>query len=568
MPALGLGEVLQVRPPPDVEGVDHLLPRIGDLRSRLTEPIVMSLSKRVACLSGAAVSVLSLPAAALDGPIACSNLASSYQAPDVVITSATEVPEVTTGSAAAPAHCDVRGAIRGNIKFALFLPVEWNGRFQMVGNGGKAGSISISAMRDGLRLGYASSSTDTGHDSTIAAEGGARFGNNALFGEDREIDFGWRAVHLTAVTSKDIIAAHYGMETTYAYWNGCSTGGRQGLMEAQRFPNDFDGYIIGAPVYDYTGQQMTAPAMLAPLYSHIPPVRPVDGPLISAVTRNMIGSVVYNGLVNFFPGCDGLDGLVDGQLRNPLRCDFDPARHVPICSETSGSACLTPNELAALQKIYAGKEPFVPGVPVGSENTAGGWSQWILPDSLTGTPALHTVIADAFEWLMFKPDRPGFDYLAKWDWNVHPFQMKHAERTYNATDPDLRHVMARGKKIIMYHGWADPGANPIRSIRYRDAVVQFMENQFGAGRGTELTDGFLKLYLVPGMAHCGGGVGHSTVDWLTPLVNWVENDVEPLGIVGSLGTSTRPHCPYPREAVYDGSGDPNHAASFVCTNVD
>jgi len=505
-------------------------------------------------------------------PLACAELAAEYEARDVVIVSATEVPEVTTGNNAAPAHCDVRGTISDNIKFALFLPVEWNGRFQMVGNGGKAGSISIGDMRIALRLGYASSSTDTGHDNAIQAEGGARFGNDAVFGKEREIDFGWRAVHLTAKTSKDVIRAHYAHKPKYSYWNGCSTGGRQGLMEAQRFPDDFDGYIVGAPVYDYTGQQMAAPAMLRPLYSRIPPQSPADGPVISAAKRNMIGAAVY-------ARCDALDGVVDGQLRNPLKCEFDPAVHIPACSETSGPSCLTPMELAALQEIYAGKEPFVPGAPVGSENINGGWSTWILPNSATGTPLLHGVIADAFEWLMFTPDRPGYDYLSQWDWSIEPFQMREAKKIYNATDPDLRELLRSGKKIVMYHGWGDPGANPVRSIRYRESVIDFLDDRHGHGHGHQrhgknyrhgeaLTDSFLKLYLVPGMAHCGGGVGHSTVDWLTPLVNWVEHRVEPQAIIGAKTGSTRPHCPYPEEAVYDGVGDPNDAARFSCRQLD
>jgi feruloyl esterase len=385
-------------------------------------------------------------------------------------------------------------------------------------------------------------------------------------------------VHLTARTSKDIIEKHYAREPRYSYWNGCSTGGRQGLMEAQRFPEDFDGYIIGAPVYDYTGQQMTAPAYLRPLYTRIPPASAADGPVLSAAKRNMIGAAVY-------ARCDALDGLVDGQLRNPLACDFDPALHVPACGPTPGPDCLTAAELAAVQEIYAGKEPFVPGVPKGSESIAGGWSSWILPNSPTGTPLLHSVIADAFEWLMFTPDRPGFDYLATWDWGVEPFQMDMAERIYNATDPDLREVLRRKSKILMYHGWGDPGANPVRSIRYREAVVDFMDRRHHhdddhhhhkhkkhSSRGERITDSFLKLYLVPGMAHCGGGVGHSSVDWLTPLVDWVERRIEPHAIVGSRtvsgATSTRPHCPYPEEAVYDGAGDPNDAASFTCQSPD
>jgi hypothetical protein len=496
-------------------------------------------------------------------PIACAQLVSDYDGSDVVIISATEVPEVTSGGNAAPAHCDVRGTISDNIKFAVFLPVDWNGRFQMVGNGGKAGSISLGDMRVALRLGYAAASTDTGHDNAIQAEGGARFGNDALFGKEREIDFGWRAVHLTAVASKDILKAHYARKQSYSYWNGCSTGGRQGLMEAQRFPDDFDGYIIGAPVYHYTGQQMNAPAMLRPLYSRIPPTGPADGPVISAAKRNMIGAAVY-------ARCDAQDGVADGQIRNPLRCDFDPAVHIPVCSASTEPNCLTPTELAALQEIYAGKEPFVPGTPVGSENIPGGWSTWLLPNSPTGTPQLHSVIADAFEWLMFTPDRPGYDYLSQWDWNVEPFQMHGAEQIYNATDPDLSRILLAGKKILMYHGFNDPGANPVRSIRYREAVVDHFS--FGRDRlrflGEWFTDRFLKLYMVPGMAHCGGGVGHSTVDWLTPLVNWVEHDDEPRAIVGAKTGSTRPHCPYPEEAVYDGAGDVNLAASYSCKKVD
>jgi feruloyl esterase len=539
----------------------------------------MSISAaRVAGLALLSFAISPQPLLAHDRPIACADLAAQYHARDVVIASATEVPEVPTGPTAAPAHCDVRGAISDNIKFALFLPVEWNGRFQMVGNGGKAGSISIGDMRAALRLGYASSSTDTGHDASLPDEGGARFGNDALFGKEREIDFGWRAIHLTARTSKNIIEEHYAKRARYSYWNGCSTGGRQGLMEAQRFPEDFDGYIIGAPVYDYTGQQMTAPAYLRPLYTRIPPATPADGPVLSPAKRNLIGTAVY-------ARCDAYDGLVDGQLRNPLKCDFDPAVHVPACGATPGPDCLTAAELAAAKEIYAGKEPFVPGVPFGSESIPGGWSSWILPNSPTGTPLLHSVIADAFEWLMFTPDRPGFNYLQTWDWAVEPFQMDLAERIYNATDPDLRDVKRRKSKILMYHGWHDPGANPVRSIRYRDAVVDFMgkvdddddddgdrKRDKRRAKGDRITDSFLKLYLVPGMAHCGGGVGHSSVDWLTPLVDWVERRVEPHAIVGSRTvagvTSTRPHCPYPQEAVHDGVGNPNDAASFSCQKVD
>jgi Tannase and feruloyl esterase len=500
----------------------------------------------------------------------CTDLPFAYTAADVELTSATLVAAVAGRN---PEYCDVRGTINRHIKFAVFLPTEWNQRFQMVGNGGKAGTISLSDMATAVANGFATSSTDTGHDAASPIEGGSRFGNDAIFGKEREIDFGWRAVHLTAKVSKDIITTYYvKRKLNYSYWNGCSTGGRQGLMEAQRFPDDFDGYLVGAPVYNYTGQQMSAPATLTPLYKRIPPTSTSDGPVISPAKRNMIGAAVY-------ARCDALDGLVDGQIRNPLTCDFDPARHIPACSATSGPACLTSTELAALQQVYAGKEPFVPAPIKGAESIPGGWSSWILPNNnpvtgAPGTPLLHSVIADAFEWLMFNPDRPGFDYLTQFDWNADPFLMHEAEQIFNATDPDLRDVMHKGKKILMYHGFSDPGANGVRTIRYREAVIAFMNEHLGNAHGHHktlgetFTDRFLRLYMVPGMAHCGGGVGHSNVDWLTPLMHWVEDGAAPEAIVGTKPgtTSTRPHCPYPQEAVYNG-GDPNVASSFSCRTL-
>lgn len=492
-------------------------------------------------------------------PIPCVKLAERYQAQDaqlqaerVMITSAQMVAAIPNGSATTPAYCDVRGTISGNIQFALQLPARWNGRFQMVGNGGKAGNLELSDMAAALKLGYAAASTNTGHDNSVAGEGGAQFGNDAIFGKEREIDFGYRAVHLTAVAAKEIVEAHYPKPIAYSYWNGCSTGGRQGLMEAQRYPGDFDGYAIGSPVYNYSGQQMTAPAVLQPLYRKLPATAPEDGPILSPAKRDMVGQAVY-------ARCDAIDGLVDGQLRNPLACDFDPARDIPSCSAGSDENCLTNAELTALQAVYAGKPPYVPPMPVGSENTPGGWSTWVLPNSRggnPGTPLLHPIMVDAFEYLMFNPDKPGFDYLTQFDWDIHPHQMTEAEQIYNATDPDLRDFIDSGRKVIMYHGWGDAGANPLRSIHYRQAVAGMV--------GEGYLDQFLKLYMVPGMGHCGGGQGHSEIDWLTPLVNWVEKGQQPEEVVGAVGTSTRPHCPYPEEAVYDGTGDPNQAASFSC----
>jgi len=515
-------------------------------------------SGKAALVLGFAASLVFCATASAKGPVSCESLAFKYQAKDVFLGSSTLVYATSTD----PEYCDVVGAIRGNINFELFLPTDWNGRFQMVGNGGKAGTISTGDMRTALRLGYASSSTDTGHN--LANSGpGSQFGSDP----EKEIDFGWRAVHLTAETSKDIVKSYYGVKPHYSYWVGCSTGGRQGLMEAQRFPGDFDGYVTGSPVNNYTGQQMSAPAYLPPLYSSIP-----GTPRVSRALISQVGNVVYNGNglsgPNAFPGCDAQDGVVDHQLRDPRQCNFDVQRHVPTCPDTTPSGfCLTAAQKDALAAVYAGHPPFVPPQILGAEDIPGGWSTWLIGSDAGSTPALHGVVADAFEWLMFNPDRPGFNYLTDFDWNTDPFQMDQAAQTFNATDPDLRDVKARGGKIVMYHGWGDPGANPLRTIAYYESVVAFMGQHFGPKwMAAENTERFLRLYMVPGMAHCGGGTGHANVDWLTPLVNWVENGVAPHAIVGTRASdgSTRPHCPYPQAAIYDGTGDPADAASYSC----
>ncbi|HEX2545429.1 MAG TPA: tannase/feruloyl esterase family alpha/beta hydrolase [Ramlibacter sp.] len=504
----------------------------------------------VACGGGDSGPSAGLP---LQG-VPCTTLATQYQSSDpaLQVTSAREVAAAGT----LPAYCDVRGTIKGNVKFAVYMPKQWNGRFQMVGNGGKAGVISFSAMEAAIREGYAASSTDTGHDNAITAQAGARFGYDAEFGDEREIDFGWRAVHLTAVASKEIISAHYPSKIQYSYWNGCSTGGRQGLMEAQRFPEDFDGYIVGAPVYNYTRQQLSAPALLSALY----PNGLAAGPALSPAKRDLIGNIVYNGNGGNYAGCDALDGVKDGQIRNPLACKFDPAVHVPACGANDGPNCLTATELRAVQGVYAGRpEHGILPLPAGTETTDGGWGTWLLVP--TGrTPQLHLVMVDAFQYLLFQPDRPTFNYLRDFDWNTHPAQMDKAKQMYNATNPDLSAIAKTGKKIIMYHGWADPGVNPMGTIEYKNAV-----NAHFAG-DTTYVDRFMKLYMVPGLGHCSGGPGHTDVNWMSAITSWVENGQAPQGIVGTKpGTaSTRPHCPYPTEAVYNGTGSVDAASSYTC----
>lgn len=491
--------------------------------------------------------VLSTAASYANGGVACTAL-TGLGLPDVDIESATDVP--VNGL---PAHCDVRGTILrggGNIKFAVFLPPDdgaWNGRFQMVGNGGKAGTISIEAMETALTVGYATTSTDTGHN--LVDDGpGAQFGVD----REKEIDFGYRAVHETTVTAKTIIAAHYGRYADFSYWTGCSTGGRQGMMETQRYPDDYDGVIIGAPVYDYTGQQMIAPAFMRALYNVDPFA---ETPLISAAEAMEIGDIIY-------AQCDAIDGLPDGQIRDPRQCDFD---HRLDLGSVNGWAGLTEAQLVALDRIYGGVEVrgkvLVPGRLVGSERMrGGGWRQMLI--KFPGAPSppfptIHGVIIDSFNWIMFRVD-PGADYnyMTDFDFEHDPQKMIPMAKILSATNPNIKKFENRGGKMIMYHGWADLPAAPLNTIAYRDAVIKKV--------GEERTNNLLKLYMIPGMGHCGGGVGHNQVDYLLALVDWVENGNEPGALVGSKsGGSTRKQCPYPQVAVFNG-GDSDDQAHFIC----
>ena len=515
--------------------------------------MTMTSRRKTAFVIGALLAMSVLPTGAARADIACEDLA-GLGLPYVVIESATQVPAGTL-----PAHCDVRGTITkggGNIKFALLLPESWNGRFHMSGNGGKAGTISLNDARSAMALGYAATSTDTGHNS-------ADDGPGALFGDDREkeIDFGWRAVHETATTAKVLVRAHYGRGPRYSYWQGCSTGGRQGLMEMQRFPNDFDGVIAGAPVSDYTGQQMNAPAFMRALYDVDPYA---EASAITLADATQLGDAIY-------AKCDGLDGLVDGQLRDPRQCTFnhrDP-------SDFPGFSGDNASKLTALDRIYGGVrnssgDLVVPGMLKGSEAMSGGWSTWLLSNANSAPfPLLHTIMIDSFNWIMFKKDRPDMVYMTDFDFDTDPPRMEFMGRIFNAVDPDLSSFRKHRGKVIMYHGWADPGVNPTKTIKYRDDVIQALGDKLhlSKDKATQTTDKFLKLYMIPGMGHCSGGVGNERVDYLSALVEWVEHGVEPGALIGAKSldpTDTRLHCPYPQVAEYKGP-DPTDAGSFVCT---
>jgi Tannase and feruloyl esterase len=433
-----------------------------------------------------------------------------------------------------PAFCRVAATLKpssdSEIKVEVWLPASnWNSKYQAVGNGGWAGVISYPAMAEALARGYATSSTDTGH------VGGS--GSFALGHQEKLIDFGYRSEHEMTVKSKQIIKAFYGNAPQYSYWNGCSTGGRQGLKEAQMFPDDFDGIIAGAPANRTALSLWIAAAVLKDRESYIPPSK-----------YPMIHQAVVN-------ACDTLDGVKDGLLEDPRLCKFDPK--VLQCKAEDGPSCLTSPQVKAAQLIYSpAKNPrtgqdLFPSLVPGSELAWG--VQAAGPD-----PSAN--IFDHFKYVVYKDPN--------WDWRTFDFDegIQRAERpennVMNATDPNLTKFFAHNGKLLLYHGWADTNVAPLNTIKYYNSVLEKMG-------GPSKTSNNIHLFLEPGMGHCSGGEGPNSFDKVGTLEQWVEKGKAPEQILASHSTNgqvdrTRPLCPYPQKAQYKGSGNIDDAANFVC----
>ena len=431
-----------------------------------------------------------------------------------------------------PAHCRVAMVLRpstdSHIEAEVWLPAEWNGKFQAVGNGGWAGTISYPAMARALQEGYATASTDTGHKGGASAF--------AIGHPEKLIDFGYRAVHEMTVQSKAIISTYYKQAARLSYWNGCSTGGRQGLMAAQRYPDDFDAILAGAPANNHTRLGVSRLAVSVPPLRD--PAAAVPAATLALVTRAVLAA------------CDGADGVKDGFLNDPQACSFDVARLQ--CSGSDTESCLTAPQIETMKRAYApmklaSGELVFPGKEPGSETAWGMVSG--SADALSVT-AIQIAHADA-AW-----DAKSFDLerdLA--------LGLKNVGYAVNAVDPDLRAFKARGGKLLLYHGWNDGLISAGNTVNYYNAVVKTM------GRGQ---DDWLRLFMVPGMGHCQGGAGPDQVNWMAPLERWRESGKAPeridaARVVGGRIEMTRPLCPYPQIAKYTGVGSSNDAQNFVCT---
>lgn len=460
----------------------------------------------------------------------CESLA-SLSLPDTAITKAESVP---AGKNSLAAHCRVAATLKpssdSDIKIEVWMPLSgWNGKYQAVGNGGWSGSIAIRAMEEALQQGYATSSTDTGHEGASASF--------ALGHPEKLIDYAYRSEHEMTVKAKAIIAAFYGREPKYSYWNGCSAGGKQALKEAQRFPQDFDGIIAGAPGNNWTGRAIysmwVAQALHADEASYIPPEK---YPLI------------HNAVLE---ACDALDGVRDGLLEDPTRCHFDPK--VLECKNGNGPACLTAPQVEAARKIYSGaidprtRQQIFPGLEPGSE------LRW----QVLGGPQAFAIGNDFFKYIVFKD--PSWDFKTLNISNDAALAEQIDSGLIDAQDPNLKPFFGHGGKLIQYHGWSDWQISPLNSVHYYESVVE------KAGGASQVQESY-RLFMVPGMGHCGGGEGPNRFDMLGALEQWTEQGQAPARIIASSadGQRTRPLCPYPQVAKYKGSGSTDDAANFTC----
>ena len=455
-----------------------------------------------------------------------------------------------------PPHCRISGVIPPEVVFEVNLPLDWNGRFYMYGNGGFAGNppSSRAHVRDrALEHRFATAYTNTGHD--VRQEPGASFAHNDL---QKTIDYLFRAVHLTAVHAKELVQAFYGRPAEYAYWDGCSMGGRQGMLSAQRFPEDFDGIVAGAPAFEFTGTMM----------SYVWQARALEETPLPAAKLDLLAGIVYE-------RCDARDGLADGLISDPRRCDFDPERHLPRCGGGGdGAECFTDAEIDMLDRLYSGpvhagrslQPGIVPGTeilgatrsPGGDETPIRGWEPWLMRDD---GPSFQRLMVESFlKYLAFEMDDPEYA-LADFDFSVYPDGMDPMTiALLDARSSDLGRFRQRGGKMITYFGWADAAINPLPMVDYYEGLEEAM--------GTAPHD-FYRLYMVPGMFHCDGGVGADDVDFMTPLIEWVEAGKAPESVVGRHARDgrvrfSRPQCPYPLEARYGGTGPVESAASYSC----
>jgi feruloyl esterase len=494
-----------------------------------------------------AVCALSLLAAAgLAAPVSaqtqdCAALA-RLRLPSVRITTAEVIPGGTNwafppspfnifmgfNAATDRRFCRVVGVIERDIRFELWLPPEWNGRFLGVGNGGYTGAINYPALSLGLARGFASASTDTGHQTPTGF-----FDDSWVAGHpDRVENFGHRAHHLLADRAKRIVRAFYGRPAEFAYYDGCSSGGWQGLTEAQRYPADYDGIVAGAPANNFIRLQTRA--FWLDSLARANPAGNLGAPEIGLLNAAVLAQ------------CDPEDGVRDGIMSDPRHCGFDPGSL--LCRPGQSGSCLSQPQVDRARMVY------------GPRSTSGGLA--LYPGNAWGVPPIVTIPGLQLQEPLLMRMIPATE--RRWtpqsfdpDRDVPPLEARYGA-SLGAWNTDLRPFAARGGKLIVYHGWTDPLLSPWNSIAYWEAVNTRM--------GAQSVPGFYRLFMAPGVDHCRGGAGPDRFDALGAVMAWREHGQAPERLIASAanGARTRPLCPYPQVARYSGAGSTDDAASFQC----
>ena len=495
--------------------------------------------------------------------------------------------ELRPATPTAPSHCYIQGTIASRIRFHMQLPLpeNWNGRLLNIGDGGKDGQLDFADNR--LAQGYAVANSNTGHDS--ASEPRATFADQNL---NAAVDFGYRAVHLTANASKSVVRFYYGRPPAYTYFEGCSTGGRQGLMEAQRYPDDFDGIVAGAPVFDYQRLNITHVWMAQRVFAdnfagNLAFDKDGDGVPESLTKWEILRDAVV-------AKCDGLDGIRDGVIDDPPSCPFNPAvdlaqRMCPVGANRDD--CFTPRQIQTIQDLYRGSYDshgtgIYKGMDLGSEWK---WNVTMFPHRGNGMLPYKLIYGIDHVNFLFYEKSPGVpmpnptDLSQKPDKNANPPEFAWWEFNVDdvtagkgrfmmaitdATNPDLsRFLKRKNGKLLLYHGWADPESEGQPTLDYYKQVVQTtFAGDVNAAREK------VRLFMVPGMGHCSEGPGCSEWDRLAPLANWVEKGIAPDYLVADHSTNGRVDnqrrvCAYPQRAVYVGpAGGQNNRANWVETN--
>jgi feruloyl esterase len=433
-------------------------------------------------------------------------------------------------------YCAITGYVQPQVQFEVRLPTKsWNGRYFQIGCGGFCGFVNIAGCGDMLAKDMVVAADNMGHVGDFIKE--------PLWGSDADArrDYGARGTHVTALIAKRLIAAFYGKAPGHSYFRGCSTGGREGLMEAQHYPADFDGIVAGDPAFAGRLGAISNVWEAQKLFAR------GNKPLFDPAALAFLHASVIT-------ACDAVDGVKDGVISDPRRCKFDPASLQ--CAAGKSGFCLSADQIAAAKAVYdgprdsAGVRLHPGGMMLGSEAAWGGEDTWSLPQG-------------ALRYLEFAEQRPDFDYH-DFDWDKDPDKVRAQVAAYDpvapGSAPDLSAFHARGGRLILYHGWADQGVSPLGTLDYYSQVAA----KIG---GMSAMREWFRLFMVPGMFHCRGGDAPNTFDFMPAIQSWVEQGTAPDGVIatqkkGDQVVRTRPLVAYPETAAYDGKGDVNVATSW------